>query len=113
MLTLDPPETIDEQVYSRFKVSGNNWYNFVHVNVEEYTGCNPVLQEAATKGVEKFRQGEYNRKDAENDRVGFGRLILVEDEEGNKAGFRSDLILANAGLHVEAAKLKKLLDKQK
>lgn len=112
MQVLAPPDVIDEQVYTRFKVSGNNWYNFVHVNIEEYDGNDPVFQEAATKGVEKFQVGEYTRTDPEKDRVGFGRLIIVEDEEGNRAGFRSDLILANAGLHKEAAKLKKILDKQ-
>ncbi len=113
MQVIEPPTQVaNEQLFSRFRVSGNNWYNHVYVNAEQYDGCDPVFQEAATKGVEKFQKGEYTRTNPNKDMVGFGRLILVQDEEGNKAGFRSDVILANAGLHAEAAKLKKILDNQ-
>jgi len=103
-------QTLSELCHSRFKVSGNNWHTYVHINVEEYTSEQDVWAEAATMGVEKYQVGEYSRTDMDNDRVGFGRLIIVQDEEGNKKGIRSDLILANAGLHSEATRLRKIID---
>lgn len=106
----EPTEVIDALCHTRFKVSGNNWHNYVHVNVEEFFGTDGVWAEAATKGVEKFQMGEYARTDTEKEHIGFGSLILVEDDDGNKKGIRSDIILANAGLHAEAARLKKIID---
>jgi len=106
--TLDKETDFD---LTPFKVRGNNWIAEVTVNVELYDSVEDIVLEAATLGVERFMNNDFIQIDFDKP-VGYGAVILVSNEDIRTA-VRSDLILANAAKHKDAAKIKKLIDKRK
>jgi hypothetical protein len=97
--------------FTSFLVGGNNWTTEVKVNAEDYSGIEDIIIEAATLGVEKFMEGNYNQINFDKN-VGYGAVILVSNEEIRTA-VPTDIILANAAKHKDAAEIKKMIDKRK